>query len=176
MGETYNPKYNEANYEYRKKNIKRIPLDVPKSFYDEIKASAGETKVNAYIKEAISMRMSESNERADNKRNILYLFTDEQRQQIKTVSAICKLTEEEFIVKAVGQYIKEIASEKADTLKSAPSENKSSKLPDDMPLIAKPQKRGSKLPDDIALMGENKQIPGGISSTEKASSSENPGT
>lgn len=48
------------NKEYAKKNFKRIPLDVQKSEYDEIKAAAdaaGET-VNGYIKKAIRDRMA----------------------------------------------------------------------------------------------------------------------
>lgn len=46
--------------EYAKKNLKRIPLDVQKEKYDEIKAAAdaaGE-KVNGYIKKAIDERMA----------------------------------------------------------------------------------------------------------------------
>lgn len=45
--------------EYAKKNLKRIPLDVQKEKYEEIKAAAdaaGE-KVNGYIKKAIDERM-----------------------------------------------------------------------------------------------------------------------
>lgn len=45
--------------EYAKKNLKRIPLDVPKEKYEEIKAAAdaaGE-KVNGYIKKAIEQRI-----------------------------------------------------------------------------------------------------------------------
>ena len=47
------------NLEYTKKNLKRIPLDVQKEKYEEIKAAAdrvGET-VNGYIKKAIDERM-----------------------------------------------------------------------------------------------------------------------
>lgn len=47
------------NLEYAKKNLKRIPLDVQKEKYEEIKAAAdrvGET-VNGYIKKAIEERM-----------------------------------------------------------------------------------------------------------------------
>lgn len=46
--------------EYAKKKLKRIPLDVQKEKYDEIKAAAdaaGE-KVNGYIKKAIDERMA----------------------------------------------------------------------------------------------------------------------
>lgn len=46
-------------YHYQKEKLKRIPLDVPKEKYEEIKAAAdaaGE-KVNRYIKEAIEERM-----------------------------------------------------------------------------------------------------------------------
>lgn len=47
------------NMEYAKKNLKRIPLDVQKEKYEEIKeaaTAAGET-VNGYIKKAIDERM-----------------------------------------------------------------------------------------------------------------------
>ena len=47
------------NLEYAKKNLKRIPLDVQKEKYEEIKAAAdlvGET-VNGYIKKAIDERL-----------------------------------------------------------------------------------------------------------------------
>lgn len=47
------------NLEYAKKNLKRIPLDVQKEKYEEIKAAAeraGEP-VNGYIKKAIDERM-----------------------------------------------------------------------------------------------------------------------
>ena len=46
-------------YNYAKKNLKRIPLDVQKEKYEEIKAAAktsGES-VNDYIKKAIDERM-----------------------------------------------------------------------------------------------------------------------
>lgn len=49
----------KANVKYREKSIKRIPLDVQKEKYDEIKSAAsaaGET-VNGYIKKAINDRM-----------------------------------------------------------------------------------------------------------------------
>ena len=49
----------QSMYNYAKKNLKRIPLDVQKEKYDEIKAaadSAGES-VNGYIKKAIDDRM-----------------------------------------------------------------------------------------------------------------------
>lgn len=48
-----------ANMKYREKAIKRIPLDVQKQKYEEIKSAAtqaGET-VNGYIKRAIDERM-----------------------------------------------------------------------------------------------------------------------
>lgn len=52
---------NKKNYNanYAKTNLKRIPLDVQKEKYDQIKAAAdtaGE-KVNSYIKKAIDERM-----------------------------------------------------------------------------------------------------------------------
>lgn len=49
----------QSMYNYAKKNLKRIPLDVQKEKYDAIKAaadSAGES-VNGYIKKAIDDRM-----------------------------------------------------------------------------------------------------------------------
>lgn len=49
----------ESMYKYAKNNLKRIPLDVQKEKYEEIKAAAtaaGET-VNGYIKKAIDERM-----------------------------------------------------------------------------------------------------------------------
>ena len=49
----------QSMYNYAKKNLKRIPLDVQKEKYDSIKVaadSAGES-VNGYIKKAIDDRM-----------------------------------------------------------------------------------------------------------------------
>lgn len=49
----------EYLYDYQKTKLKRIPLDVPKEKYEEIKAvadAAGE-KVNGYIKKAVDMRI-----------------------------------------------------------------------------------------------------------------------
>lgn len=57
----YSKKKTEYNIEYAKKNIKRIPLDVQKNKYEEIRTAAqnaGES-VNGYIKKAIDMRMAE---------------------------------------------------------------------------------------------------------------------
>lgn len=53
-------KKTKYNLDYAKQNLKRIPLDVQKEKYDEIKAAAdaaGE-KVNSYIKKAIDERMA----------------------------------------------------------------------------------------------------------------------
>ena len=57
-------KENKSKYDiqYDKNNLKRIPLDVRKEKYEEIKAAAekaGET-VNGYIKKAIDQRMTNS--------------------------------------------------------------------------------------------------------------------
>lgn len=55
---------NEYMYEYAKEKLKRIPLDVQKSKYEEIKAAAdaaGES-VNGYIKTAIDQRMEHDNQ------------------------------------------------------------------------------------------------------------------
>lgn len=49
----------QARYNYAKKSLKRIPLDVQKEKYEEIKAAAeavGES-INGYIKKAIDERM-----------------------------------------------------------------------------------------------------------------------
>lgn len=54
----------ESMYKYAKENLKRIPLDVQKEKYNEIKAAAdavGE-KVNTYIKKAIDERMEREKE------------------------------------------------------------------------------------------------------------------
>ena len=55
----------ESMYKYAKAKLKRIPLDVQKEKYEEIKAAAtaaGES-VNGYIKKAVDQRMErESNE------------------------------------------------------------------------------------------------------------------
>ena len=52
-------KRKEYIYAYQKENLKRIPLDVPKSVYEEIKAHAEATgtSVNGFIKRAISETM-----------------------------------------------------------------------------------------------------------------------
>ena len=49
----------KANNKYREKSIKRIPLDVQKEKYEEIKtaADAAGESVNGYIKSAIDQRM-----------------------------------------------------------------------------------------------------------------------
>lgn len=53
----------KADMKYKKAHIKRIPLDVQREKYDEIKSAAdraGET-VNGYIKKAIEERMQREN-------------------------------------------------------------------------------------------------------------------
>lgn len=55
----------QARYNYAKKSLKRIPLDVQKEKYEEIKtaATAAGESVNGYIKKAVDQRMErESNE------------------------------------------------------------------------------------------------------------------
>ena len=52
-------KRKESMYKYAKENLKRIPLDVPKSEYEKIKSyseASGES-VNGFIKRAISEAM-----------------------------------------------------------------------------------------------------------------------
>ena len=58
--------YNESSYKaantYKKNNIKRVPLDMQITEYEQLKAAAdacGE-KVNEYIKNAIRERMGQS--------------------------------------------------------------------------------------------------------------------
>ncbi len=50
---------NEYLYDYAKEKLKRIPLDVQKEKYEEIKAAAEKANesVNGYIKKAIDERM-----------------------------------------------------------------------------------------------------------------------
>ena len=53
----------QARYKYAQKSLKRIPLDVQKEKYEEIKAAAeaaGES-VNGYIKTAIDERILRDN-------------------------------------------------------------------------------------------------------------------
>ncbi len=55
-------KKTQYDIEYAKKNLKRIPLDVTKEKYQEIKAAAeklGES-VNGYIKKAVDIRINAS--------------------------------------------------------------------------------------------------------------------
>lgn len=54
----------QARYNYARKSLKRIPLDVQKEKYEEIKSAAkrsGES-VNGYIKKAIDERMERDSE------------------------------------------------------------------------------------------------------------------
>ena len=52
-------KRKETMMEYAKKNLKRVPLDVQKDYYDQIKAhaSAQGESVNGFIKRAIDETM-----------------------------------------------------------------------------------------------------------------------
>lgn len=52
-------KRKESMYKYARENLKRIPLDVTKEKYEEIKAAAEAAglPVNRYIKKAIDERM-----------------------------------------------------------------------------------------------------------------------
>ena len=51
---------------YAKANIKRIPLDVQKAHYEEIKEAAEQAgmKVNSFIKEAIAEKIERQRERS----------------------------------------------------------------------------------------------------------------
>ncbi len=60
-----NPNKKTYNANYAKAKLKRIPLDVQKEKYNQIKAAAdavGE-KVNSYIKKAIEERMTRDNQK-----------------------------------------------------------------------------------------------------------------
>ena len=56
----YNPKKKQYNMEYQKKNMKRIPLDMQLSDYEQLKNAANNVNetVNGYIKKAIQQRIS----------------------------------------------------------------------------------------------------------------------
>ena len=61
---TLSDQIKEYLYDYQKSKLKRIPLDVQKEKYEEIKAAAdhaGES-VNGYIKKAIDERMERDSE------------------------------------------------------------------------------------------------------------------
>ena len=59
----------KASIKYHEKNIKRIPLDVQKEKYEEIKAAAkaSDESVNGYIKKAIDERMGRTSQKHLNK-------------------------------------------------------------------------------------------------------------
>ena len=55
----YSEAQKKASLKYAKENLKRVPLDMKKEKYEEIKAAAdavGES-VNGYIKKAVDLRM-----------------------------------------------------------------------------------------------------------------------
>jgi predicted HicB family RNase H-like nuclease len=56
---TYNENKRKYNDKYKQEKMKRIPLDVQKTKYEEIKAAAenANESVNGYIKKAIDMRI-----------------------------------------------------------------------------------------------------------------------
>ena len=58
----------QSSYKYKAKHKKRIPLDVQKEKYEEIKSHADSHKesVNGYIKKAIDMRMESDNSALSN--------------------------------------------------------------------------------------------------------------
>ena len=61
------PAANQAQYRYNAKNIKRIPLDVQITEYEQIKAAAAEADetINGYIKTAIRERMAAGHTETD---------------------------------------------------------------------------------------------------------------
>lgn len=56
----YNERKKKYDMDYAKTKLKRIPLDVQKEKYDQIKDSAEKANetVNGYIKKAIDMRIN----------------------------------------------------------------------------------------------------------------------
>ena len=67
-----NPNKKTYNANYAKAKLKRIPLDVQKEKYNQIKAAAdavGE-KVNSYIKKAIEERMTRDNQKQANTNHV----------------------------------------------------------------------------------------------------------
>lgn len=59
----YSEKKTEYNLNYAKTKLKRIPLDVQKEKYEEIKNAADQAgeSVNGYIKKAIDQRIERDN-------------------------------------------------------------------------------------------------------------------
>lgn len=59
------PNKKAYNADYAKKNLKRIPLDVQKEKYEQIKVAADNAgeKVNSYIKKAIDERIERDKQR-----------------------------------------------------------------------------------------------------------------
>ena len=55
----YDEKQKKYSLQYAKKNLKRVPLDIQKEKYEEIKAAAtaAALPVNSYIKQAIDEKM-----------------------------------------------------------------------------------------------------------------------
>lgn len=56
----YNPKYNEKSYEYRKKNLRRVSLDFPNDYYDNVLMPAVEASglgKSGFIKAAITEKL-----------------------------------------------------------------------------------------------------------------------
>lgn len=54
-----NTKYNDYKIRFAKENYKRVPLDLKKEKYEQIKAAAEKSgeSVNGYIKTAVDQRM-----------------------------------------------------------------------------------------------------------------------
>ena len=80
-----NPNKKTYNANYAKAKLKRIPLDVQKEKYNQIKAAAdavGE-KVNSYIKKAIEERMTRDNQKQANTNHVPVTdFPPEEESQI----------------------------------------------------------------------------------------------
>ncbi|MCD7716942.1 MAG: hypothetical protein LUI39_10915 [Lachnospiraceae bacterium] len=62
----YDEKQKNYSLQYAKKNLKRVPLDIQKEKYEEIKAAASSVgeSVNGYIKTAIDQRIERDSQPA----------------------------------------------------------------------------------------------------------------
>ena len=64
---TYNENKKNYNVKYKQEHFKRVPLEVQKAKYEEIKAAAEKNSesINGYIKKAVDMRLESEAENRD---------------------------------------------------------------------------------------------------------------
>ena len=98
-----------ATAKYKEKNLKRIPLDVQKEKYEQIKAAsekAGES-VNGYIKHAIDERMKIDKEKEStaNTENILFQVQAGEKEPINAHAAKMGESLNGFILRAICETI-----------------------------------------------------------------------